>query len=166
MDRVLLGKITAAVGIKGEVRVFSYIEDKTRFSAIKNVLVGTKPYTIEYSRVQKGMVVVKFSEISDRNSSELLKNLEISCNKEDFGKLPEDMYFTDELIGLKVQDDKGTLVGVLSDITNNPAHDIYEITLDGSGKKFLLPAVKEFVLNVDFDKGVIVVHLIDGILDL
>lgn len=166
MDYFKLGQITSPVGIKGEMRVYPYTDDTTRFSAVKTILVeGEKePRTLEKSRPDKNLVVIKLSGIDDRNASELYRGKNLFVNKEDF-PLDEDVFFADDIIGIEVFSEDGQRVGKVINILNKPNQDIYEIE-KADGNSFMLPAVKEFIVDVDTKEGKMTVHLIDGITDL
>ena len=164
MEKVLIGQITAPVGIKGEIRVFPYTDRNSRFSDIKKVYVGDGEtlYTIQRCRPDKDLVVIKLAEVSDRNTSETLRGKKIYALKEEY-ILDDDSYFTDDLIGCTVVSDEGLELGILTDVIQNTAQDIYEIRKP-DGKTFLVPAVKEFITRVDVEKKLIAIHLIEGLL--
>jgi len=166
MDYFKLGQITAPVGIKGEMRVYPYTDDITRFSAVKTLIVeGEKEArSIEKLRSDKNLLVIKLSGIDDRNTSESYRGKNLLVSKEDFS-LSEDVYFAEDIIGIKVIDEDEHNVGIVKNILNKPGQDIYEIEKP-DGKSFMLPAVKEFVLEINPEKGCMKVHLIEGISDL
>ena len=68
-------------------------------------------------------------------------------------------------MGIAVADEEGRVLGSLSDVVQSSAQDLYEIKLE-SGKKILLPAVREFVLSVDMENRTMNVKLPEGLLDL
>ncbi len=156
-----IGKITAAVGIRGEVRVYPYVDALQAFGELENVRIGTADYPVKSARVNKGMAIVKFGGVDDRNTAERLRGLEIHLCEESNWRLPEDTYLVRELIGLRVVTQEDVYVGVVVDVIQNPGHDLYEIR-DEYGKSFLLPAVKEFVLNIDIPASSMTVQLIEG----
>ena len=166
MEYFKLGQITSPVGIKGEMRVYPYTDDTTRFSAVKTILVdGEKePRRLERFRRDKNLVVIKISGIDDRNASELYRGKNLFVDKKDF-PLEEDVFFADDIVGIEVYSEDGKRVGKVIDILNKPNQDIYEIETQ-EGKTFMLPAVKEFVLDIDTSEGKMTVRLIDGITDL
>jgi len=165
MESVKLGKITAPVGIKGEVRVFAYTDELTRFSDITNLDVDNKAYDVENVRYHKNMVVLKLSGVNTRNEAEALRDKELSLKKEFLWDIPEDTYFVKDLIGIQVHSKEGNFVGVISDVIKNSAQDLYQITTQ-EGHSFLIPAVKEFIINVDIEKKEMIVHLIEGLTEL
>ena len=166
MEYFKIGKITAPVGIKGEIRVYPYTDEITRFSAVKELTVeGAETVrTVEKFRADKNMVVLKLSGIDDRNTSETYRNKFLLVDKEKF-ELEDDVFYADDLIGMEVYDEEGKLIGELTDILNKPTQDLYEISY-GEEKKFVIPAVKEFILDVNIDENKMTVHLIDGLMDL
>ena len=166
MENIIkIGKITAAVGIKGEVRVYPYTDTPERFKQAREVLLNGKTVRIQSARVMKNMAVIKLEGVNSRNDAEALQNMEHFIEREKLWKMPEDTYFTADLEGCAVLREDGSRCGVLTRVVANPGHDLYEITRD-DGKSFLLPAVKEFVINVDLQAKVVTVHVIEGLEDL
>lgn len=166
MNFFRLGKITSPVGIKGEMRVYPNLTDISLFSNVKKVLIeGESIYhDLEHFRQDKNMIVIKLSGIDDRNTSESLRNKYISLPKDEMFELPNNMYFSDDLIGMSVVDDKGNKVGTLVDINQNTSQDLYII--DTGVKTFSLPAVSEFILDVNVSEKQMTVKLIEGIVEL
>ena len=162
MDIIKLGKITAPQGIKGEVRVYPYTDQPTRFSEIEAVLLNGRRCRIEKARYMKNMAVLKLEGIDDRNAAEAMRNRELLLPREELWKQPEDTYFVDDLVGCAVVSEDGEPVGTLKTIHSRPAQDLYEIERE-DGSSFLLPAVKEFVKDVKTDEKIIVIHLIEGL---
>ena len=166
MEYFKIGQITAPVGIKGEIRVYPYTDEITRFSAVKELIVdGEKtPRTVEKFRKDKNMVVLKLSGIDDRNTSETFRNKDLFVDKEDF-VLDEDVYYVEDLIGMKVFDEEEKEIGEIIDVINNPTQDLYRIKTRDE-KEFSLPAVDEFIIDIDLDENKMTVHLVEGITDL
>lgn len=164
MDYVKLGKITAPVGIRGEVRVYPYTDELTRFSEIRSVLIGPGSYAVGAVRYQKNMAILKLEGVEDRNAAELLRGKELLLTAEDMWEIPEDTYFVRDLIGMTVLTPEEVVVGELINVIQHPHQDLYEIA-DAEGHSFLLPAVSEFVLNVDLSARRMTVQLIEGMKD-
>ena len=162
MDTIKLGKVTAPQGIKGEVRVYPYTDEITRFSEIEGVLLDGRKRKIQNARYMKNMAVLKLEGIDDRNAAEAIRGKELLLSKEDLWEQPEDTYFIDDLVGCAVVSEDGASVGMLKSIISRPAQDLYEIER-ADGSAFLLPAVKEFVKNVDLTNKIITIHLINGL---
>ncbi len=162
-----IGQIVNTFGIKGWVKVNPFTDDPERFQELNNVLVVKNKelinMQIEEVKFHKNVILVKFKGIEDINMAEKYKGCYIKIKREDARKLPKDTYFIADLIGMKVYDDEGNLLGTLEDIYNNKIHDIYVVKND-LGKQILLPSTKEVIKEIDIERDRIIVHLIDGLI--
>ena len=160
--------ISSTHGVRGEVKVFPTTDDVKRYSKLKEVLLGegydAPVLHIEGVKYQKNMVIVKFKEYSSLNDVEKLKGKQLFVTRKNAVKLSKDEYFVADLIGMKVVDETKNIYGVLRDVMPTGANDVYIIDLD-DGKELLLPAIKDCILNVDFDEGIIKIHILDGLLE-
>lgn len=111
------------------------------------------------------MVILKLEGVSDRNAAEALRDADVFITEEDLKELPEDTYYIRDLIGMKVIDE-GVYgeIGVLEDVIQNTAQDVYVVRMPSS-EKVLIPAVKDFIKNIDMESGVITTTLIPGFID-
>ena len=146
------------------MRVYSYLDELTRFSDIEEVLLDGKRTAVERVRFQKNMAVIKLAGVDDSNSSELLRGKDLFIDKAELD-LGDDVYYTDELTGCRVEDEDGRLLGTLAEVVANPAHDLYRIE-KADGKSFLMPAVKAFILSAEPENRLIRVRLPEGLTDL
>lgn len=164
-ERIKIGQITSAVALKGEVKVYNY-SDPDRYDHLKSVLVGEGDtrYKVSSVRYQSGMAILKFAGINDRNAAEELKGQFLYVLESELPKLPEDTYYIRDLIGMEVVSDAGKHIGEVLDVLQSSAQDIYEIRL-ANGKNGYVPAVGEFVKNVDLENRTVTVHVIEGLFD-
>jgi 16S rRNA processing protein RimM len=165
MEQLKLGQIVNVVGLKGELKVYPYTDYKERFQELQTLQIGNSLLEIEKVRYNGPLVILKIKGIDDRSSAEKLKGAYIMINKADARILPEDTYYIIDLIGLTVMDEQEKIIGNVTDVIQHPSQDLYEIQLN-EGPKFLIPAVEEFILSIDLDKGIMRVHLIDGLATL
>lgn len=140
---------------------------------------------IKRVRYQKDKPVVKLEGIEDRNAAEAVRGMEVSIRACDLEELPEGEHYVRDLIGFTVVDvaagdevDKktkrtvpgvnpgvnGVVVGTLKDVIQNTAQSILEVETD-EGKTVLIPAVDQFLKEIDDEEGVIKVELIPGFID-
>ena len=161
-----IGQIVNTFGIKGFVKINPFTDDLERFEELKSVFVVKNKELIEMQieevKYHKHLVLVKFKGIEDINMAEKYKGCYIKIKRENARKLPEGTYFIADLIGIKVYDEDGNLLGKVDDIYNNKSTDIYVIK-DDLGKQILLPSTKEVIKQIDVDEEKMVVHLIDGL---
>lgn len=161
-----IGQIVNTFGIKGFVKVNPFTDDLERFNELKSIYVVKNKelidMEIEEVKFHKHLVLIKFKGIEDINMAEKYKGCYLKIKREDARKLPKDTYFIADLIGIKVYDEEGNLLGKVDDIYNNKVHDIY-VVKDDLGKQILLPSTKEVIKQIDVDEDKIVVHLIEGL---
>lgn len=165
MEKILIGKIVNVVGLKGELKVYCYTDKKEQFEELEQIWLDDTAYIIQNVRYQGNVVILRLEGVSDRNAAEALRDRGVYIEETDLAQLPEDSYYVRDLIGLQVTDREGTLSGRLTDVIQSSSQDLYEIKLE-TGKKFLLPAVKAFVLDIDMETETMTVKLPDGLLDL
>lgn len=166
MDKIVIGKIVNVVGLKGEVKVYSYAEEPDRFERLEKIFLGTEEKNTEYAvtkvRYKGDMVILTLDGVTDRNAAETLKGLMVLMDEADLEELPEGVYYIKDLIGMKVVSDSGVELGTLKDINTNTAQRVYEVARPGK-PDILIPGVDEFILDTDMDNRVITVKVIEGL---
>ncbi|MCI9048455.1 MAG: 16S rRNA processing protein RimM [Hungatella sp.] len=168
-DTLRVGVITSTHGVRGEVKVFPTTDDAARFKDLKEVLLDTgrelKPMEISQVKFFKNMVIVKFKGYDTINDIEIYKGRDLLVTRDKAVKLGPNENFIVDLIGLNVDTDEGECLGTLTDVIQTGANDVYEVT-DESGRTVLLPAIKQCILDVDLEAGRVLVHVLDGLLEL
>lgn len=171
MEKIKIGKIVNAVALRGEVKVYHYSDSKERFEELEQIIVERKGkgqvYEIEKVRYQKDMVILKLKGVDDRNAAEALKESDVLITEADLKELPEDTFYVRDLIGCTVYDvesGEGAAareIGVVTDVLQNTAQDIYQVKTP-DGREVLIPAVADFVKDVNIGTKSIRVALIPG----
>ncbi|MCI8889038.1 MAG: 16S rRNA processing protein RimM [Hungatella sp.] len=168
-DTLRVGVITSTHGVRGEVKVFPTTDDAKRFRKLKEVLLdtGKEQITVEIEGVKffKNMVILKFKGFDNINDIEIYKGRDLLVTRDNAVALGPDENFIVDLIGLSVVTDEGKELGTLTDVIQTGANDVYEVTMPGE-RKVLLPAIKQCILKVDLEAGKVLVHLLDGLMDL
>lgn len=168
-DTLRVGVITSTHGVRGEVKVFPTTDDAARFKDLKEVLLDTgrelKPMEISQVKFFKNMVIVKFKGYDTINDIEIYKGRDLLVTRDKAVKLGPNENFIVDLIGLNVDTEEGECLGTLTDVIQTGANDVYEVT-DESGRTVLLPAIKQCILDVDLEAGRVLVHVLDGLLEL
>lgn len=169
MEKLLkVGVISSTHGLKGEVKVFPTTDDVKRFRQLKEVLLdaGDEMPVLHIEQVKffKQFVILKFKGIDDIEDVQKYKGKDLLVTRENAVKLKKDEYFIADLIGVGVISDDNSLRGILKDVIQTGANDVYVIDLE-DGRQLLLPAIKECVLMVDLDENIMKIHVLDGLLD-
>ena len=164
MEKIKVGQVVNAVGLRGELKVYHYSDYKERFEELTKIYLENTLYQISGVRYMKDLVILKLPGIDDRSEAEKHKGENIYIDIEDKRVLPEDTYYVFDLIGLKVVDENGVILGTVSDVIQNSAQDLYEIERENKNK-FLIPAVEEFILKIDMTSRTMTVKLIEGLME-
>lgn len=163
MEKIKIGRIVNAVALRGEVKVYNYSGYKERYEELDRIIVENTEYEIEKVRYQQEMVILKLAGVDNRNDAEAMKNKDVFITEEDLDELPDDTFYIRDLIGLQAVDDSGR-IGIVKDVLQPSAQDVYVIKTD-SGRDILVPAVNEFVKEVNLEEGFIRLSLIEGMIE-
>ena len=168
-DLLQVGIITSTHGVRGEVKVYPTTDDPRRFRRLKEVVLdtGREKINLEIEGVKffKQFVILKFKGLDNINDIEKYLQKSLYVTRKNAVRLQRDEYFIADLIGLKVQDEDGTELGTVKDVIETGANDVYEVEM-ADGRSLLLPAIKQCILNVDVENGMMQVHVLEGLLDL
>ncbi len=166
--KLQVGVISSTHGVRGEVKVFPTTDDVKRFKRLKEVILdtGREELTLEIEGVKffKQFVILKFKGIDNINDIEKYKGKSLYVTRANAVRLRKDEYFIADLQGLQVVDESGAPIGILRDVMETGANDVYIVDMK-DGRELLLPAIKECILQVDIEARVMQVHIMDGLLD-
>ncbi|HZY68906.1 MAG TPA: ribosome maturation factor RimM [Devosia sp.] len=157
-----MGRIGAAHGIKGEVRITSFTAEPL---AIKDYgpLATDRPglvVEIEAARATTNVLVARIKGVADRNAAEKLNGVELYVDRD---KLPPpedaDDFYQADLIGLEARLADGTVLGTVTAIPNFGASDLLEVRDGRSGDTFLYPFTKAVVPEIRIAEGFLVIEV-------
>ena len=144
-DLLQVGIITSTHGVRGEVKVYPTTDDPRRFRRLKEVVLdtGREKINLEIEGVKffKQFVILKFKGLDNINDIEKYRQKSLYVTRKNAVRLQRDEYF---------------IAG---------ANDVYEVEM-ADGRSLLLPAIKQCILNVDVENGMMQVHVLEGLLDL
>lgn len=153
------GRIINTHGVRGEMKLDSWLDDPCLFSELSTLTVDGKEYTIRSARTHGRFALVMLEGIHSIDDVLPLKNKVVLAKREEI-PIPEDGHFLADLIGMKViEDDTGAELGKVTDILEYPAQDIYVVQGE---TEHLIPDVPDFILSIDENEGCIHVHLLEG----
>jgi len=164
-----VGVIVKTHGIKGEVKVYPTTDSPLRFEELTHVKLKSgktvRELDIEQVRFFKNLVILKFKGIDNINDVEQYKGADLYIPREEGQELGEGEYYIADIIDIRVVTDTGEELGTVRDVLETGANDVYIVKRKGQ-KDLLLPATEECILDVDIEQNVMIVHLLDGLLDL
>ncbi len=157
-DYLKVGIITSTHGVHGEVKVYPTTDHIRRFKKLKDVLLDTEtgsflPLKITGVKFFKQLVILKFEGYDNPDQIQKYKGKSLYVTRENAVSLGKDEYFIADLIGMEVFAGDGARIGVLKEVMQNIANDVYIIETE-DGQEILLPAIKQCILSVDVEKMV------------
>ena len=159
--QLLMGRIGAAHGISGEVRIQSFTEEPLALASYGPLATNRPGLTIEIesARATTNVLVARLKGVRDRTGAESLNGVELYVDRD---KLPpaenDDDFYHADLIGLEARFGDGTVVGKVTAIPNFGASDLLEVRDERTGDTYLYPFTKAVVPTVRIAEGYLVIE--------
>lgn len=164
-----VGVISNTHGVRGEVKIFPTTDDIRRFKKLKQCVIDTGreriPVEVESCKFFKQTPILKFKTIDQLNDVERFKGKDLLVHRDHAVKLQKNEFFIVDLIGLKIESDEGMDLGVLTDVLQTGANDVFVAKMP-DGNEVLIPYIEQCIPEIRLETGKIVVHLLPGLLDL
>ncbi|MDE3074639.1 MAG: 16S rRNA processing protein RimM [Chloroflexota bacterium] len=160
-----VGRIVAAFGTRGEVRVLPETDFPQRFAPGSRLFVegDDRGLQVQSSRRQRGQYVLKLEGIDDRSRADDVAGRWLRVPGNDLAPLAEGEYYLFQVLGLAVRTEQGQAIGSVTDILPTGANDVYVVK--GDRGEVLLPAIPDVIRQVDLAAGTMTVHLLPGLLE-
>ncbi|PID56628.1 16S rRNA processing protein RimM [candidate division KSB3 bacterium] len=168
-ERVTIGKILKARGIRGDMKVLPLTDIPGRFESLGTVCVQmtnteTRRFEIEHVSYYKNFVYLRFKGCDSIEAIRPLLGSLLQVDRSESPELPEGLYYHFEILDADVYTDDNRYLGKVVDILETCASDIYVVR---NGKQeYLIPSNPEVVTEIDREGGKICVHPLEGLLDL
>ncbi|HWL23684.1 MAG TPA: ribosome maturation factor RimM [Ureibacillus sp.] len=172
MEWFNVGRIVNTHGIKGEVRVISTTDfEEVRFAPGSRLAIFKKDdkkptwVTIETARKHKNFILLTFEGLHNINLVEHFKEslLKVTKDQLEEDELQENEYYYYEIIGCEVFSEEGEQLGVITEILETGANDVWELKAP-NGKKHYIPYIEDVVKEIDVDEKKIIIHVMEGLL--
>jgi 16S rRNA processing protein RimM len=153
MTRV--GQVTAAYGVEGAVKVFPLTDFDDRFQKGSTLVLEGTERVVEWSRNAGGGLVLKLRGIENRTMAELYRGRYLEVPEAAARPAGEGRFYHHQLIGLPVSTATGTRMGVIEEVLERPANDVW-VSRDGT-VEYLIPATRDAVVEVDLERRAVTV---------
>lgn len=168
-DRFQVGVIASSHGVRGDVKVFPTTDDPKRFLSLKKVYLTfrgtTTSHTVSGVKFQGKFVILHLSGIESPEEARNYRNLPLMIDRKDAMPLQEGRWYIPDLLGIRVLEEDGSLLGTLTDVLQTGANDVYEVHTQ-EGESILIPAIPDCILEVHPEEEYMTVHLLPGLRDL
>jgi len=157
MDKVYIGKIVSTHGIKGELKILSDFDYKSKVFVVgKKLIIDDREYEIKSYRVHKNFDMVTLDNYTDINEVLFLLKKDVYVSKEELS-FNDGEILDSELMEYKVLTNTGK-VGIIKEIFKaSETNKIIRVLFD---KEVLVPY--SFIKSIDKNKKEVIIELIDG----
>lgn len=170
---VQIGFVFRAHGMDGELKVNpEHTDDPARFEELDTVYIGQAPRqvtahrisSVRYHETKRGTtVILGLADLETRSDAEAVAKLRVFAHEDDL-ELAEDEVFIHDLVGLTVVTESGEELGTVANYMEMPAQDVFVVRRPGH-EEAMIPAIEDFIIDVDIAGGQLVVRLLDGLLE-
>ncbi|MEZ5777814.1 MAG: ribosome maturation factor RimM [Paracoccaceae bacterium] len=157
-DRICVGAISGAFGVRGEVRLKSFCAEAAAIADYAPLYTedGNRSFSVTLTRQLNGGLAARLSGISTKEEADALRGTSLFADRSKLPNLPDDEFYHADLIGLDVFDTGGQRLGTVRAVFNHGAGDILEVHAPGQRTALLLPFTKAIVPTVDLTAGRII----------
>ena len=160
---VVVGRVTRAHGVQGELAVLVLSEVPGRFADGAALwLEDGRTLTVRSSRPHKDRLLVRFEEVADRAAAEALHGVLLLVPESTSPPLPEGSWWDHQLIGCAMRTEAGHSLGEVTEVIHTAANDVW-IAVDAAGTETLVPVLRDLLVSVDVGQRVIVVREVPGL---
>jgi 16S rRNA processing protein RimM len=166
MELFVIGKIVKTSGLRGRLKVVSYLESQDALQSFEEVYMrqgkDTKgPFRLKNILVRKNNFLVDVEGVEDVDKAHAFLGCHMLISADKLKKLPEDEYYWRDITGLKVITEDGHVLGTITAVFPTGSNDVY--VCSGGEREILLPGISDVVRKIDIKQGVMIVGLLDGL---
>ena len=162
MELIKIAKIISAHGLNGEVKIFPYTDDLSKFKEYKKIYLDGEELEILSQKIASKFIVLKLKGFDYIDDVKRLIDKDVFIDKADMPSLDEGDYYIHDLMDMEVYSEADEFIGTVKDVMTTSANHV--LVVDHDGKEALIPFVKAFIKEVNLIKRRIKVKLIEGIL--
>lgn len=164
---IAVGEIVGAFGIRGEVKVLPQTDFPDRFARTPTLYLGDAraPRAVQSARQHQRIVLLKLDGVDDETAAQRLRGLTLWIPESERTPLADDQFYLHDVVGLKVVHVNGQPLGEVVDFITGSGNDLFVVRATPGGRDVLLPAVREFIRELDIPGGVLRVDPIPGLFD-
>ncbi|MCF7811350.1 ribosome maturation factor RimM [bacterium] len=167
INPVIIGRFARPVGVRGELKARAENENSALIMDKKTVIVklknGFRQFNVLKTTQTGSSYRIWLEDFNSRNLAGLLTGCEMVIAASEVPALPESEYYIDDLINCQILNEDGDELGFLREVWQQDHHDVWVI--ESFQGEILIPAVKDFIINVDLVSHRITIRDIEGLWD-
>jgi 16S rRNA processing protein RimM len=166
-ERICVGAIAGAFGVRGEVRLKSFCTEPAAIVDYAPLTTedGTRSYSVQITRVVANGLAARLSGVTTKEQADALRGVQLFADRDRLPALPEDEFYHADLIGLEVLDTGGTPIGRVRAVLNHGAGDLLEVYGPRLKGTVLLPFTRAVVPTIDVAARRIIADPPEGLIE-
>ena len=165
-DLIEIARISGPHGLKGKIKIIPFGDSFKRFLRYTHLILGknSSPLEILSAQNRRSFYIIELAGFTHISQVEPLKGETLFIKRDQLEEPAEDEYYWRDLLGLKVLDTQGAVLGEIVDIFSTGSNDVYVVD---KSKQYLIPATKDVIKEISLEKGCITIDasLLEGLLD-
>lgn len=157
-DKIIIGKLGAARGLNGELKLIPLTDFEGRFDDLRKVDVDGKVLKIDYVKQVGKNLVIRFKDYEVRETAQKLTGKMLRVDRAQAAPLAEGEFYTFDLIGLEVFDLADNKLGTVTNVLKTGSNDVF-VTKAEDGSEILIPALKRVVKKIDIANKIMVIDV-------
>ena len=150
--RIVIGRVGAAHGIHGDLRIIPLTDFPERFSALREVMVGDELLHVAHVKPQGKNFLMRFREYAVREDAQKLTGRLLTVARAEAAPLDEGEYYVFDIVGLTVYDEEDNELGSVENVLRTGSNDVYAVRSE-DGRELLIPALHAVVRAIDVAGG-------------
>jgi 16S rRNA processing protein RimM len=168
MKLIEIGKVVRSHGLRGRIKVLSYLQASDALENVDDLLlgessVGAASYRLSDVQDGSGFFILKLVGIDNHDDAEKLRGMLVWTSADRMKPLEDDEYYWHDIVGIQVFTDEGALLGRIESIFPTGSNDVY-VCSDGK-REILIPAIGQVVKKIDIERDVMIVECREGFFD-
>ena len=155
-DKIIIGKLGAARGLNGELKLIPLTDFEDRFDNLREVDVDGKILQIDYVKQIGKNLIIRFKGYEIREAAQKLTNKMLRVDKSQAAPLAEGEFYTFDIVGLEVRDFDDNKLGTVTEVLKTGSNDVI-VTKSEDGREILIPALKRIVKKIDITNNIMVI---------
>jgi 16S rRNA processing protein RimM len=162
---LVVGKLRRPHGLRGEMLMDLITDFPERIQPGVLLYAGDRHQSLRVRsrRLHNNGLLVAFDGYIRPESVAEFRNFYVYVRGDDRPGLQDGDYYHHQILGLKVVEEEGKYLGIVTDILETGVNDVFAITMDNN-QVILIPYIDSIVQSINLDEGEIIVHLLPGIL--
>jgi len=167
-ELIEVGRAVGTQGNRGELRILPLLEQLEKYAQLDEVYLAQdsqeeRPHKVLGIRVKGKLLIFRLAECDSIAAAQSLVGSTVKLPRRKLKKLPPDHYYWFEIEGLDVFGEDGHYWGQVVEIFPTGSNDVYVVK---AGKKeFLLPALREVIREIDFDRKRMIIRPLEGLVE-